>query len=153
MLAACSNSQQCNQESYKFRRCNSLTCTSLGVDRLAFCNQKGLHGDWCLTKRQEWSYIVFTIGTSDRGRLWVRLISKQAFRDYMEYRGQTNEMLADKARCSESTIAFLRSTGKSARDTVGPETARRIEKALNAPPGSLFSATILVASPSGKRSA
>lgn len=86
----------------------------------------------------------------DTGRLWVRLISKQAFRDYMEYRGLTNEELADKSKCSVATIAFLRSTGKSARDTVGHKTARRIENALNAPPGSLFAAQVLGASASGK---
>jgi len=78
----------------------------------------------------------------------VRLISKQAFREYMKYRDFTNEGLATAAKCSESTIAFLRSTGKSARDTVGPATARRIEKALNAPPGSLFSAQIIATSAS-----
>lgn len=83
----------------------------------------------------------------------MRLISKQAFRDYMEYRGVTNESLAQKANCSESTIAFLRSTGKSARDTVGPKTATRIEKALNAPPGSLFAAQVIVTSPSTKGTA
>jgi len=91
----------------------------------------------------------------DTGRLWVRLISKQAFRDYMAFRGMTNEALADAAKCSPSVVAFLRSTGKSARDTVGPKTARRIEAALNAPPGSLFSAQVIVASSSdqSKRSA
>lgn len=83
----------------------------------------------------------------------MRLISKQAFRDYMIYRDHTNESLAGEAKCSPSTIAFLRSTGKSARDTVGPKTARRIEKALNAPPGSLFAAQVLVTSASGKRTA
>ena len=87
------------------------------------------------------------------GRLWVRLISKQAFRQYMKYRDVTNEELAVSAKCSPSTIAFLRSTGKSARNTVGPDTARRIEDALNAPPGSLFAARVLVASSTGKRSA
>ena len=83
----------------------------------------------------------------------MRLISKQAFRQYMDYRDVTNESLALSAKCSPSTIAFLRSTGKSARNTVGPATARRIEKALNAPPGSLFAAHILVDSPSAKRTA
>lgn len=83
---------------------------------------------------------------TDRGRLWVRLISKQAFRQYMAHRGVSNAELAASAKCSESVIAFLRSTGKSARDTTSPDTARRIEAALNAPPGSLFSATVLVAS-------
>lgn len=82
----------------------------------------------------------------DTGRLWVRLISKQALRQYMEFRGMTNGELAASAKCSPSSIAFLRSTGKSARDTVGPDTARRIEEALNAPPGSLFAATVLAAS-------
>lgn len=87
---------------------------------------------------------------ADKGRLWVRLISKQAFRQYMEFRGETNESLADRAKCSESTIAFLRSKGSSSRDSVGHEAAQRIEAALNAPPGSLFSAQVLVASPSDK---
>ncbi|MBN7395612.1 hypothetical protein [Mycobacteroides abscessus] len=87
----------------------------------------------------------------DTRRLWVRLISKQAFRQYMKYRDQTNSSLAEAADCSEATIAFLRSTGKSARNTVGPDTARRIEEALNAPPGSLFAAEILGASTTGKR--
>ncbi len=75
----------------------------------------------------------------------MRLISKQAFRQYMKHRGMTNEELAREAKCSPSTIAFLRSRGKSARDSVGPDTARRIEEALNAPPGSLFAAHVLVA--------
>lgn len=92
-------------------------------------------------------------GHVDTGRLWVRLISKQAFRQYMKYRHMTNEQLAMEARCSPSTIAFLRSNGKSARDTVGPDTAIRIEKALNAPPGSLFSAQVLATLPTNKRSA
>jgi hypothetical protein len=87
----------------------------------------------------------------DDGRLWVRLISKQAFRQYMEFRNVSNEELADKAKCSVSSIAFLRSEGKSARDTIGHKTAHRIEAALNAPTGSLFAAEVLVASTSGNR--
>lgn len=89
----------------------------------------------------------------DQGRLWVRLISKRAFRDYVEYRGETNESLAAKADCAVATIAFLRSTGKAARDTVGHKTARRIEAALNAPPGSLFAVPVLGASASDKGAA
>jgi transcriptional regulator with XRE-family HTH domain len=81
----------------------------------------------------------------------VRLISKNAFREYMEFRGMTNESLAKKAKCSESTIAFLRSEGKARRDSVGHQTAIRIEKALNAPPGSLFSAQVIGASPISNR--
>lgn len=83
----------------------------------------------------------------------MRLISKQAFRQYMAHRGMSNEELARAAKCSTSSIAFLRSRGKSARDTVGPDVARRIEEALNAPPGSLFAATVLVASATEKHSA
>lgn len=83
----------------------------------------------------------------------MRLISKQAFRDYMKFRGETNESLAEKAGCSVSSIAFLRSRGRAARDTVKPETARRIEEALNAPPGSLFSARVIVASATNDRGA
>lgn len=83
----------------------------------------------------------------------MRLISKQAFRQYMQHRGMSNADLAEAAKCSRSSIAFLRSNGKSARDTVGPEVARRIEEALNAPPGSLFSATVLVASESNNYAA
>lgn len=81
----------------------------------------------------------------------MRLISKQAFREYMKFRGMTNEKLAKEANCAESSIAFLRSKGKSARDSVGPAVATRIEKALNAPPGSLFSAEVIVASESNNR--
>ena len=91
--------------------------------------------------------------STDTGRLWVRLISKQAFRQYMKFRGLTNEALAKEADCAVSTIAFLRSTGKSARDSVSPGAARRIEAALNAPPGSLFAAQVLVASSSNNGSA
>lgn len=83
----------------------------------------------------------------------MRLISKQAFRDYMKFRRETNETLAEKADCSISTIAFLRSRGKASRDSVGPDTASRIEEALNAPPGSLFSATVIGTSESFKQSA
>lgn len=86
----------------------------------------------------------------DRGRLWVRLISKQAFREYIAYRELSNAELAEKAKCSESVVAFLRSTGKSARSTTSPATARRIEAALNAPPGSLFAAEVLGASTNRK---
>ncbi|MFC8182460.1 hypothetical protein ACFULT_26610 [Rhodococcus sp. NPDC057297] len=81
----------------------------------------------------------------------MRLISKTAFRDYMKHRGMSNASLAEAAKCSRASIAFLRSKGKAGRDTVGPDTARRIEEALNAPPGSLFSATVLVASASAKQ--
>lgn len=76
----------------------------------------------------------------------MRLISKQAFREYMAFRRMSNKQLAAAAKTSPTTIAFLRSTEKSARNSCGPATARRIEEALNAPPGSLFAAEVLVAS-------
>lgn len=98
----------------------------------------------------------------DLGRLWVRLISKQAYRQYQAFKRLTNKELAERAteilreegyatRCSESTIAFLRSTKKSSRMTCRPETAAAIEKALGAPPGSLFAIEIVAASPSDNR--
>lgn len=83
----------------------------------------------------------------------MRLISKQAFRDYMKFRGLSNKELALAAKTSPTTIAFLRSTEKSARNSCGAATACRIEAALNAPPGSLFAAEVVVASPTDKRCA
>lgn len=92
----------------------------------------------------------------------MRLISKRAFRDYLKFRGITNEQLASDVtallrksgsakKCSPTTIAFLRSEGEAARHSCGPEIAAAIEKALNAPPGSLFSAHVVVASPTNNR--
>lgn len=72
-------------------------------------------------------------------RFDVRLISAQVLVNYMEFRDLTVRQLAAKVGCSHSLIGFLRS-GK--RDTCQPATAKRIEKALNAPPGSLFIAKV-----------
>lgn len=71
------------------------------------------------------------------GRFEVRLISSQAFAQYMKHRGQTVRSLADCAGGPHlrSTIGHLRS-GK--RKTCDPELARTIEKVLDAPRGSLF---------------
>lgn len=69
------------------------------------------------------------------GRLWVRLISRQAFRQYMEFRGETNESLGKKAGVSKAIVGHLRS---GQRSTCSGRTAQRVEQALNAPPGSLF---------------
>lgn len=75
----------------------------------------------------------------------MKLISRQAFRQYMDYRGETNRSLA--AKCPEgigrAIIGHLRS---GVRDTCSPTTAKAIEKALNAPPGSLFMPTVTTAS-------
>lgn len=75
--------------------------------------------------------------TYDRGRLWVRLISAQALQQYMTFRGETNRTLADKTGpgVGRQIIGHLRS-GK--RTSCSPRTATAIERALNAPPGSLF---------------
>lgn len=96
----------------------------------------------------------------------MRLISKQAFRDYVDHRGPSNEELAEQVtrilkkdkdakvrrlKCSTATIAFLRSDGKASRTTCGPHIANAIEKALNAPPGSLFAARLVAASTSNNR--
>lgn len=71
----------------------------------------------------------------DRGRLWVRLISRQVLRDYMRFRQETNRSLAARAGIGRSIVGHLRS---GQRTTCSPRTAIAIERALNAPPGSLF---------------
>lgn len=84
------------------------------------------------------------------GRLWVRLISRQAFRQYMQFRGETNRSLAVKAGISSAMVGHLRGGHRS---TCSPETATALEKALNAPPGSLFLAELPHATSSAMRSA
>lgn len=73
----------------------------------------------------------------DRRRLWVRLINRQVLDDYMRFRGETNRSLATKTggAARHGIIGHLRSGHRS---TCSPETAKAIERALNAPPGSLF---------------
>lgn len=73
------------------------------------------------------------------GRLWVRLISRQAFRQYMQYRGETNESLGKKARVSKAIVGHLRS---GQRSTCRGDTARAIAEALNAPVDALFVAEL-----------
>lgn len=69
------------------------------------------------------------------GRFWVQLIDRQTLVRYMEYRGESCTTLAAKVDVHRSLIGHLRS---GHRRTCQPATARAIEKALNAPPGSLF---------------
>lgn len=69
----------------------------------------------------------------------MRLISKDALANYMKHRGLTVRQLADRVGCSRALIGHLRS-GK--RTTCQPATARKIEKALDAPAGSLFVAHV-----------
>lgn len=72
-------------------------------------------------------------------RFEVRLISAQALAHYMEHRGFTVRTLAAKVGCSRALIGHLRS---GHRNSCKPETARRIEKCLDAPEASLFMARI-----------
>ncbi|WP_170228541.1 helix-turn-helix transcriptional regulator [Nesterenkonia populi] len=65
----------------------------------------------------------------------MELISTDAFRQYMKYRGYSVQGLADRVNVSKSTIGHLRS---GFRKSVGPDIAKAIEKALDAPVGSLF---------------
>lgn len=69
------------------------------------------------------------------GEFWVQLISKEALASYMSFRDETVRSLARKVGCSHSVIGHLRS---GYRDTCDQETAKKIEKALQAPRGSLF---------------
>lgn len=68
-------------------------------------------------------------------RFDVKVIDPNSFARYMEFRGYTVRTLADKVGCSPATIGHQR-TGE--RKSIKPEWARAIEKALDAPPGSLF---------------
>lgn len=69
------------------------------------------------------------------GRLWVKLVSAQALRQYMEFRQETNRSLAAKAGVGPGIVGHLRS-GK--RTTCSPRVAQAIEEALACPPGFLF---------------
>ena len=69
------------------------------------------------------------------GRLDVRLISAQALRQYMEFRGYSVRSLAAKVGVSHGTIGWLTS---GQRATTRPSTATAIAKALDCPVQSLF---------------
>ena len=73
------------------------------------------------------------------GRFEVKLISAQALAQYMKHRGFTVRSLAEVVGTSRATIGHLRS-GK--RNTCAPDLAKRIERVLDAPAGSLFVASI-----------
>lgn len=73
--------------------------------------------------------------TTIERRFDVRLISTIAFRDYMGHRGYSVRSLALRVGCSRALVGHLRS-GK--RTSCSPAWARAIEKALDAPAGSLF---------------
>lgn len=73
--------------------------------------------------------------TTRGGVFYVELISTDALRQYMKYRGYSIKGLADRIGVSKATIGHLHSGG---RKSVGPEIAKNIERALDAPIGSLF---------------
>lgn len=78
----------------------------------------------------------------------MRLISAEALAQYMGHRGFTVRSLADRVGVSHSTIGHLR---RGSRSTCKPKTAKAIEKALDAPAGSLFVPRVFhVASNSGR---
>ena len=68
-------------------------------------------------------------------RFDVRLISAGALAQYMKYREVSVRELAKTVGCSHATVGHLRS-GK--RNYVRSEWAKAIERALDAPRGSLF---------------
>jgi len=72
-------------------------------------------------------------------RFDVRLISSAALAQYMQHRGFTVRSLADRLGVKHARIGHLRS---GHRKTCDPALARKIEKALDAPPGSLFVAEV-----------
>lgn len=68
-------------------------------------------------------------------RFEVKLISAEAFAAYMKHRGFTVRSLAQRLGVKPARIGHLRS---GRRNTCPPDLARKIEKALDAPAGSLF---------------
>lgn len=75
----------------------------------------------------------------ETGRFWVKLISSDALVQYMQHRGFKQRSLAEKVGCARSVVGHLMS---GERNTCKPETARAIERALDAPKGSLFVPTV-----------
>lgn len=72
-------------------------------------------------------------------RFEVRLISPDALRSYMQFRGFTIRSLAKRVGCPHSTIGFL---VKGTRPGCRPDTAVAIAKALDCPVESLFRARV-----------
>lgn len=86
----------------------------------------------------------------DMGRLWMRIKSAQALRQYMEYRRETNRSLAKKAGLGQAIIGHLRS---GERKTCSAATARAIEEALQCPPEFLFVPSIASSQLAGSKDA
>lgn len=72
-------------------------------------------------------------------RFEVTLKDHRILADYMAFRGESIRSLAAKVACSPATIGHLR---KGTRKSTNKKRAAAIEKALNAPPGSLFVANV-----------
>lgn len=70
-----------------------------------------------------------------QGRLDVKLISAQALRQYMEFRGYSVRSLAAKVGVSHGTVGWLTS---GQRTTTKVSTAKAIAKALDCPVDALF---------------
>jgi len=81
-------------------------------------------------------------------RLLVKLISASVLDQYMRFRGETNRGLAQKVGKSAALVAHLR---RGARTYCDPQVGPAIERALNAPPGSLFVAEVHGASECDRR--
>lgn len=69
----------------------------------------------------------------------MELISATALAQYMNYRDLTVRSLAERCGVSSATIGHLRS---GRRKTCKPDTAKAIERHLQAPPNSLFVASV-----------
>lgn len=65
----------------------------------------------------------------------MKLISQEAFRNYVAHREMSMREIGERAGVSRQLVGHLHS-GK--RTSCRPENAKAIEKALDAPPGSLF---------------
>lgn len=65
----------------------------------------------------------------------MKLLSKEALRQFLRFRGMSYADLADRAGCSKSLIGLL-ATGR--RTHTGVDVARGIAKALDVPIDALF---------------
>lgn len=78
----------------------------------------------------------------------MEITSTIAFVKLMEHHNYSVQALADKIGVSKATVAHLRS---GARTTTSPDTAKKIEKALGLPIGSLFLPKLSPASSNKRR--
>lgn len=82
----------------------------------------------------------------DEGRFWVQIIEGRVLRDYMKYRSmsvralaaEVNRELAREGIKDAKSVGIIGHLRSGKRTTCRPETAKAIERALQAPPGSIF---------------